>query len=131
MAVASTDLLQVAKGCLEQQCEAGYRSSISRAYYAMFHHTLDCLEHVPHYISNHHSNLIGYMTNKAENKHEPFDSRQLKVLGYNLKQQRDARNEADYELKNVTVSEAMAIHSYTAAKNYFQKWADLQASKAS
>ncbi|WP_210502200.1 hypothetical protein [Pantoea ananatis] len=131
MAVTSNDVLQVALGCLKQQCEGGYRSCISRSYYAMFHHTLSCLQHVPHFSSNHHANLIGYMTNKAENKLEPFDSQKLKVLGYSLRQQRDARNESDYDLNDVSVSEDMAKLSFSTAQLYFDKWEELKSSKAS
>ncbi|RKT94341.1 UNVERIFIED_ORG: uncharacterized protein (UPF0332 family) [Pantoea allii] len=131
MTVKSADFLQAACECLAQQSEAGYRSCISRAYYAMFHHTQACLLHLPNYSSNHHVNLIGYMTSKSESRNEPFDSHSLKVLGYNLKQLRDARNEADYDLENVTVSEDMAQFGYKCAQLYFTKWADLEASKAS
>lgn len=95
----------------------------------MFHHTLSCLDHVPNYISNHHANLIGYMTNKSENKHESFDQQKMKVLGYSLRQQRDARNESDYDLSDITVSEDMAIHSFSTAQIYFDKWDELISSK--
>lgn len=131
MAVTSNDVLEVANECLKQHCEGGYRSCISRSYYAMFHHTLDCLEHVPRFSSNHHANLIGYMTNKSENKLEPFDSHKLKILGYSLRQQRDARNESDYDLADITVSENMAKSSLSSAQLYFNEWNDLQSSKAS
>lgn len=131
MAVTSNDVLEVASECLKQQCEGGYRSCISRSYYAMFHHTLSCLQHVPHYSANHHANLIGYMTNKAENKLEPFDYQKLKVLGYSLRQQRDARNESDYDLTDISVSEDMAKLSFSTAQLYFDKWDELKSSKAS
>lgn len=71
------------------------------------------------------------MTNAAEHKAEPFESRSLKILGYTLKQQRDARNEADYHLKEVTVSEDMAKASLEAAKLYFSKWYELKSNKLS
>lgn len=131
MAITATDLMQVADGCSKQNNEAGYRSCISRSYYAMYHHSLNSLSLVPHFSSSHHSNLIGYMTNKIETKNEPYDSQRIKVLGYNLKQQRDARNEADYDLVNITVSEDMARLSYSLAEQYFNKWTELQSSKAS
>ena len=132
MAVTSTDLLQVADECLKQHCEGGYRSCVSRSYYAMFHHSLISLQHVPHFVSNHHANLIGYMTNKSESKLEPFDSHRLKVLGYNLRQMRDARNESDYDLSDVTISEDIAKQNYSSAQLYFSKWDELKAtSKAS
>lgn len=129
--IAGSDILQVAKHCSQMACESGYRSCISRAYYEVFHETLAALVAIPNYSSNHHANLIGYMTKPAEHKAEPFDSQRLKVLGYNLKQQRDSRNEADYHLTEVTVSEDMAKTSLEAANLYLGKWAELKASKAS
>lgn len=131
MSVVGSDILNVAEDCLLMKHEAGYRSCISRAYYAMYHETNSCLVAAPHFSSNHHSNLIGYLTNTAETKAEPYDSKKLKVLGYNLKQQRDARNDADYHLTELTVTEELASLSLAAANLYFSKWKDLKASKAS
>lgn len=129
--IAGNDVLQVAQHCSLMACEAGYRSCISRAYYGVFHETLASLVAIPNYSSNHHANLIGYMTTPSEHKSEPYDSRTLKVLGYNLKQQRDCRNEADYHLTEVTVSEDMAKASLEAANLYLSKWEELKSSKAS
>lgn len=131
MAVSADNILEIAKRCLEMQCEAGYRSCISRAYYAMYHQTLASLQCVPNYSANHHSNLIGYLTNPVETKSEPYDSKKLKVLGYNLKQQRDARNEADYHLSEISISEEVAQSSYEASQLYFSIWADMKSTLAS
>lgn len=129
--VTGDDFLKLAQHCLSAGCESGYRSCISRVYYGMFHETLSYLSSVPNYSSNHHASLIGYMTTPAQHKGEPYDSKRLRVLGYNLKQQRDARNEADYHLKEVTVSEDMANTSLEASNLYIIKWGELIASKAS
>ncbi|MCK2177298.1 hypothetical protein [Enterobacter asburiae] len=131
MSIQSSDILNAAKLCLEMNSEAGFRSCTSRAYYSMYHESLDALQCVPNYTSNHHSNLIGYMTTPAETKTEPYDSRVVKVLGYNLKQMRDARNEADYRISELTVSRSMAEASLESAELYFSKWNDLRAAKAS
>lgn len=121
MSVASNDFIKVAQACLEQETEAGYRSCISRAYYGMFHEAMASLTCVPNFSSNHHGNLIGYMTNQAECKPEPYDARALKLLGYNLKQLRDARNEADYHITEVTVSKDMAETNLESARLFFSK----------
>lgn len=86
---------------------------------------------MPAFSSNHHSNLIGYMSNKVENKLEPYDSVQLKLLGYNLRQQRAARNEADYHLSEVTVSKEMAETALYSSRLFFQKWSELKQAIAS
>lgn len=131
MSVDSKDILKVAQSCCDLDCEPGFRSCISRSYYAMFHESLANLKNVPSYSSNHHAGLISYMTSPAQTKSEPFDSYKLKVMGYNLKQQRDARNESDYHIKEVTVSKDMALTSIAAANLYFSKWEDLKLSIAS
>lgn len=131
MAIISDDLLGCADALLQLENETGYRSCTSRAYYASYHHALESLQSVPTFSSNHHSNLIGYMSNKAENKLEPYDPVQLKLLGYNLRQQREARNEADYHISEVTVSKEMAESALSSSKLFFQKWDELKKAIAS
>jgi hypothetical protein len=53
------------------------------------------------------------------------------VLGYIMKQQRDARNESDYNLTGITVSEEMAKLSLETAQLYFEQWGELKSYKAS
>ncbi len=93
----------------------------------MYHETMSSLAYVPHFSSNHHKNLIGYMVTTSEHKAEPFDSRKLKILGYCLKQQRDARNDADYDLTGLTVSEEMANDVIESADIFFSEWNELKA----
>ncbi|WP_333849741.1 hypothetical protein [Leclercia sp.] len=131
MAIISDDLLGCADSLIELGNETGFRSCISRAYYASYHHALESLHSAPAFASNHHSNLIGYMSNKAENKLEPYDSTQLKLLSYSLRQQREARNEADYHISEVTVSKEMAETSLASSRLFFQKWNDLKKAIAS
>lgn len=126
MTTKAAEILKVAEECFSLANEPGYRSCISRAYYGMFHETMSCLQSVPDYSSNHHSNLIGYMTTPAENKSEPFNSKTLKILGYNLRQMRDSRNEADYNLSDVTISQEVAQSVLESAKLYFEKWRNLR-----
>lgn len=131
MSSSSADFLDGAKYSLQKDDEIGFRCAISRGYYAMYHEALASLKHVPNYLSNHHGNLIGYMTTSSEHKSEPYESRMIRVLGYNLKQQRDARNEADYHISQVTVTKEMAETSVEAAQLFFTKWSDLKSAKAS
>ncbi|MFV9258389.1 hypothetical protein ABQ433_04845 [Citrobacter freundii] len=131
MPVNSNDILSCADSLIELENETGYRSCVSRAYYASYHHALESLQAVPAFLSNHHSNLIGYMCNKSENKLEPYDSAQMKLLGYNLRQQREARNEADYHISEVTVSKEMAETALASSRLFFQKWNDMKKAIAS
>lgn len=131
MPSTSADFLQFAENCLLMDCEIGFRNSVSRSYYAMYHEALTNLTALPKYESNHHSSLIGYLKNKSENKHEPFDAFKMKSLGYRLDQQRRARHEADYDLNDCEVSKDGAESAIEAAKLFFQDWSALLQDKAS
>jgi uncharacterized protein (UPF0332 family) len=131
MSTCSSDFLDSAKYLFLKGDEIGYRCAISRAYYSMFHESLASLQSVPNYSSNHHKNLIGYMTTPSEHKLEPYDSMSIKVLGYNLRQLREARNEADYHISEVTVSQGMAELAIESAQFYFSKWTELKSAIAS
>lgn len=131
MAINGSDFIDSARSCLEQDDEAGYRSCISRAYYGMFHEAMASLKHVPCYSSDRHRSLISYMTSTAECKQEPYDKHKLKVMGYKLKQMRDSRNEADYDIARVTISKEMADSGIASAELFFSEWAALKQSGAS
>ncbi|EOZ2961933.1 hypothetical protein LH671_16590 [Enterobacter kobei] len=131
MSINSIDFFNAAKQYSSMADEASWRSAISRAYYSMYHETMVSLTCVPKYTSNHHGNLIGYMTTPAECKGEPYDSRTMRLLGYNLKQLRDARNEADYHIADISVSKEMADTAIASAELYFSKWTALKSAKAS
>jgi len=55
----------------------------------------------------------------------------MRLLGYNLKQLRDARNEADYHIADISVSKEMADTAIASAELYFSKWTALKSAKAS
>ena len=131
MSINSEDFISSAKFCLSHENEVGYRSYISRAYYGMFHEAMASLTNVPAFSSNHHGNLIGYMTNAAECKSEPYDKRKLKAMGYNLKQMRDSRNEADYHITEITITKEIADAAIFSAELFFSKWTALKEVKAS
>lgn len=131
MSISGTDIIALAGELVKIDNEASYRSCISRAYYGMYHVTLGNCTCVPVFSGSHHSGLIGYLTTPSEHKMEPYDSRKLKSIGYFLRQQRDARNEADYHLADVTVSKQMAETSLAAAELLLGKWEELKTPKAS
>ncbi|VTP13231.1 hypothetical protein PUATCC27989T_01067 [Phytobacter ursingii] len=131
MLVSGTDILETARHCLAQGNESGYRSAISRAYYSMLHEAMSSLEHLPHFTHEHHKNTVGYMTNSAECRNEPFPVNQLKSLGFILRSQRDARNEADYDLVNVSLDDNNAAVAIEIAESFFERWAAMKAPKAS
>lgn len=131
MPVCGNEVLETAKHCLAQGNESGYRSAISRAYYSMLHEAIESLEHIPNFTHDHHKNTVGYMTNSVECKNEPYPAIQLKSLGFVLRASRDARNEADYDLVDVTLNADNANDAIEVAELFFQRWAALKAAKAS
>lgn len=130
MSITSRDILSSAKNCFSHGNEADLRNAISRAYYAMYHEARDSLTSPPNYAGSQHSNLIGYLKNKSENKLEPYDSFKLKLLGYQLDQQRRARTDADYEIDSLDINEAIASVAIKTAEDFFDEWVTLKTSKA-
>ncbi|HBM3017112.1 hypothetical protein [Klebsiella michiganensis] len=131
MSVTSEQILDTARLCLSENVESGFRSAISRAYYSMLHESMSSLQAMPHFSYDHHKNTVGYMVTPSECKGEPYPTQTLKSLGWVLKQWRDARNEADYDLSNVTVSSEMGQDAIEAAELYFERWAQIKSAKAS
>ncbi|MEL0569584.1 MULTISPECIES: hypothetical protein [Citrobacter freundii complex] len=131
MPVTSNQILDTARLCLSENIESGFRSAISRAYYSMLHESIGSLTALPHFTHDHHKNTVGYMCAPSECKAEPYSPQTLKSLGFVLRQWRDARNEADYDLTNVTVSKEMGQDAIEAAEIYFERWEKLKSAKAS
>lgn len=131
MSATSDQILDTARLCLSENNESGFRSAISRAYYSMLHESIGSLTALPNFSHEHHKNTVGYMSNPAECKSEPYPTNRLKSLAFVLKQWRDARNEADYDLANVTISKEMGQDAIEAAEIYFERWEQLKSAKAS
>lgn len=74
---------------------------------------------------------MGYMSTPSECKSEPYPTNTLKSLAFVLRQWRDARNEADYDLTNVTVSKEMGQDAIEAAELYFERWEQLKSARVS
>ncbi|HEH9405095.1 TPA: hypothetical protein SIA26_002602 [Aeromonas bestiarum] len=131
MSATSEQILETARLCQSENNESGFRSAISRAYYSMLHESIGSLTALPNFTHEHHKNTVGYMLNPAECKSEPYPTNTLKSLAYVLKQCRDARNEADYDLVNVTISQKLGQDAIETAELYFEKWKQLKSAKAS
>ncbi len=121
MAINGRDFLDSSLQCLEYECEAGFRNAVSRAYYSMFHKAHEELKNIPHCNNNHHANLIRYMRGELGKPEERTSAPRLKILGYELRQMRQARNESDYKLTETTVNKNVAIESIEIAKHFFDR----------
>lgn len=117
MSISGKDILTAANKCMELQSEAGFRSAISRAYYALYHETCSALKHCP---PTTHEGVVQYLLTDARRKNEPYVLTDLVSVGAVLRQQKTKRKLADYQLeKEVLESEASA--SITAVKKILSK----------
>lgn len=119
MTIKSDDFLESSHHCLNSACEAGYRNTISRAYYSMYHKSLEELKNIPSCTRDHHSNLIRYMRGDLGSPNENLSASRLKILGYELRQMRQARNESDYRISESSIGESVARESIETAKYFF------------
>ena len=104
MSIKGKDFLDASKHCVELTCEAGYRSAISRAYYALYHEICLTLKKCP---PTTHEGVVLYLTTDARRHDEPYEFMSLVQLGAILKQQKIKRKKADYELtETILESEA-------------------------
>ncbi|MDB2331390.1 HEPN domain-containing protein [Alteromonas sp.] len=108
MAVEGKDFLEFAKSAVSHGTEIGFRNAVSRSYYSIYHTVLSLVEQqIPNYAGGGtHSSLIKYLEDPS--CPERFDKRQLRRLSYILRQQRDLRCDADYELDVDTITETTA-----------------------
>lgn len=98
MSVEPIQFLTVAEASHELSNEIGYRNSVSRSYYAMFHQVKSILKIQPHpkHDKGVHGSLIDYLAKPSPD--EEIDSTILKRLSFMLRTSRDMRNKADYQL---------------------------------
>ncbi|WP_414667431.1 HEPN domain-containing protein [Escherichia coli] len=121
MTIQSSDFLRSSEHCLSLDEEVGYRNAVSRAYYAMFHRAGEALENIPSAEHNHHANLINYMQGRLGLPQENISAARLKLLAYDLRQMRQARNEADYRLTESKVNADVAKESLLTAQHFFNR----------
>jgi len=100
MSIQGKDIIEVSRACMESDSEAGYRSAISRAYYALYHETCGALTCCP---PTTHDGVVQYLSSDARRKSEPYELMSLIQLGAVLKQQKTKRKRADYELTETVI----------------------------
>ena len=89
------DFLTFAKTLHASDDEAARRSSVSRAYYALYHHVRDCLRSSGIPVTTGpeaHKKMIRYLKNS--------EIEEAKYVGDQMDDIRKKRNDADYELDN-------------------------------
>jgi len=104
------DLLDVAADLLERNDEAYFRSSINRAYYAMFGKTRQILETEEIKIfqpPNVHKKVIDYFKKNNNNSY--------RQIGYDLDRLRRERVKADYR-DDITIKRGTALKVHTWAE---------------
>jgi uncharacterized protein (UPF0332 family) len=117
MSIQGRDFIKAAQVCMSYECEAGYRSAISRSYYAMYHETCEILTCCPRTT---HDGVVQYLTSDARRKSEPYELMSLIQLGAVLKQQKTKRKRADYQL-NENISHVEANASIMAVEKMLEK----------
>jgi hypothetical protein len=123
MSIAPADLLAWAQQNATQP-ETGARATVSRAYYAAYHHLKAWHAALPALGSvgggsggGFHKELIDQLTNPQVK--DPQKQRTSKSLGYMLKDLRSMREEADYELQ-LHVDAQKAVDACAKAAKIFQ-----------
>lgn len=100
MSSSPEDILNTAGKIIESSnSESEVRASISRSYYSMYHKVLSILDNVPIQYEKKgvHASLITYLQTDAQHD-EKHNFMSLKSLAYMLRQQKDSRVTADYDL---------------------------------
>ncbi|HDT0661986.1 hypothetical protein [Enterobacter ludwigii] len=96
MSVVGQDFINFAEKCLQNGDEIGYRNTVGRAYYGVFHEICTKLEHC--YVLNSHEGVRNYLMREKECKNEPFDKAELRKIGAFLHHLHVQRKWADYQL---------------------------------
>lgn len=96
MSVVGQDFINFAEKCLADGDEIGYRNTVGRAYYGVYHEICSKLEHC--YVLTSHEGVREYLMKAAQCKKEPFDKAELKKIGVFLHNLHVQRKWADYQL---------------------------------
>lgn len=78
MSIQGKEFIDAAITCLDTGVESGFRSAISRAYYAFYHETCGLLTCCP---PTTHDGVVQYLTSDARRKGEPYELMSLIQLG--------------------------------------------------
>lgn len=106
----SRDFLTLAQRLLADSSEAGWRSAVSRAYYAAFHCARELLENLGFTVPR-GDRAHGYLWLRLSNCGDP----QLQNAGGALNTLRQDRNRADYDLHR-PLTQANAVRCVRAAE---------------
>ena len=107
MSVNEKDFYDVALENYDFGTEIGYRMCLGRSYYAMYHSALKIIhKELPNYkTGGKHYSLITHLADPHNS--EPHDSKHMKIISYMLRQGRELRNKADYDV-NIDISDLIA-----------------------
>ncbi|EAA5549121.1 hypothetical protein ABK178_002755 [Salmonella enterica subsp. enterica serovar Brandenburg] len=118
MAIINSDFLNFAIDCYGRKDEIGFRNSISRSYYAIYHKSLANAE-MPRCAANHHAALINYIDGLGNQKDQ-----KMKELARLLRLMRKARNDADYNL-DVTMTDKLALQNFKHYRLIDELWSQV------
>jgi uncharacterized protein (UPF0332 family) len=108
MSVNEMDFYEVAKVNFKLETEIGYRMCLGRSYYAMYHCAKNMIScELPKYSKggNHYS-LIEYLADPHNG--ETYDKKGMRIISYILRQGRELRNKADYDLSCDSITNLVA-----------------------
>lgn len=102
------DFYDVAKENFKLDTEIGYRMCLGRSYYAMYHCAKSMIKsELPRYVKGgHHYSLIEFLADPHNG--ESYDKKGMKIISYILRQGRELRNKADYDLSCDTITDLVA-----------------------
>ena len=108
--------IDIAEHCHQLKTEFGYRNSVARSYYGMYHQVIDTLKEQPFQKEGAgcHSSLIQYLQNPSPD--EECDKTKLRRIGIMLKAGKDNRVKADYKLNLDIFTECFSSDSIAAAR---------------
>jgi hypothetical protein len=117
VAVTGQDFVLFANDCIARGDEIGFRNSVGRAYYGMYHTVLSALKNPPYVRGGSvHQQLISYLKSPESQRLEPYTHTNLKQLAAILNQQKAKRSVADYDLCNNVVNHTFANESLLMAQ---------------
>ncbi|HAV2045032.1 hypothetical protein [Raoultella ornithinolytica] len=107
MSVVGQDFINFAEKCLADGDEIGFRNTVGRAYYGVYHEICSKLEHC--YVLTSHEGVREYLMKEKRCKDEPFDKSELRKIGAFLHHLHVQRKWADYQLtRDMNKSDAVA-----------------------
>ncbi|EAC1462167.1 hypothetical protein ACLADH_003126 [Escherichia coli] len=126
MSIQGKEFIDASRACLDTGIESGFRSAISRAYYAFYHETCGLLTCCP---PTTHDGVVQYLISDARRKDEPYELMSLIQLGAVLKQQKMKRKRADYDLTE-TILQTEASSSIAVVNKMLDKIAEMKSQVA-